>query len=165
MQVSGATDLASKGQVLSDSSNARLKEEVEDSYQMDKIRCPCGSSLQADSMIKVILISYLSPLCAWLIVVRFTICIDILLLIPNEIQRLSQILFYQSITNYLMRTLDLFIDSKNPKNTEDTNMTPTPSNLLHHLIMSCVISDLLKKQYVLESLWVCISRSCLALGF
>lgn len=64
MQVSGATDLASKGQVLSDSSNARLKEEVEDSYQMDKIRCPCGSSLQADSMIKVILISYLSPLCA-----------------------------------------------------------------------------------------------------
>lgn len=61
MQVSGATDLASKGQALSDSSNARLKEEVEDSYQMDKIRCPCGSSLQADSMIKVILISYLSP--------------------------------------------------------------------------------------------------------
>ncbi|KAI8525930.1 hypothetical protein RHMOL_Rhmol13G0269000 [Rhododendron molle] len=52
MQVSGATDLASKGQVLSDSSNARRKEEVEDSYQMDKIRCPCGSSLQADSMIK-----------------------------------------------------------------------------------------------------------------
>ncbi|XP_058196286.1 E3 SUMO-protein ligase SIZ1-like isoform X2 [Rhododendron vialii] len=52
MQVSGASDLASKGQVLSDSSNARLKEEVEDSYQMDKIRCPCGSSLQADSMIE-----------------------------------------------------------------------------------------------------------------
>ena len=53
MQVSGATELASKGQGASDSSNVRPKEEIEDSYQMDKIRCLCGSSLQTDSMIKV----------------------------------------------------------------------------------------------------------------
>ncbi|KAL7199404.1 hypothetical protein ACSBR2_021643 [Camellia fascicularis] len=53
IQASGATDLASKGPGLSDSSNVvRLKEEIEDSYQMDKIRCPCGNSLQTDSMIK-----------------------------------------------------------------------------------------------------------------
>lgn len=52
MQVSGATDLASKGQGVSDSTNTKLKEEVEDTYQMEKIRCPCGSTLQADSMIK-----------------------------------------------------------------------------------------------------------------
>ncbi|KAF5930234.1 hypothetical protein HYC85_031107 [Camellia sinensis] len=49
---SGAPDLASKGQAASDSSNVRLKEEIEDSYPTDKIRCLCGSSLQADSMIK-----------------------------------------------------------------------------------------------------------------
>ncbi|XP_057483224.1 LOW QUALITY PROTEIN: E3 SUMO-protein ligase SIZ1-like [Actinidia eriantha] len=55
MQVSGATeatDLASKGQGASDSSNVRPKEEIEDSDHMDKIRCLCGSSLQTDSMIK-----------------------------------------------------------------------------------------------------------------
>ncbi|GFZ18061.1 DNA-binding protein with MIZ/SP-RING zinc finger, PHD-finger and SAP domain-containing protein [Actinidia rufa] len=52
MQVSGATELASKGQGASDSSNVRPKEEIEDSFQMDKIRCLCGSSLQTDSMIK-----------------------------------------------------------------------------------------------------------------
>ncbi|XP_059626751.1 E3 SUMO-protein ligase SIZ1 [Cornus florida] len=52
MQVSGATELASKGQGVSDSSNVKLKEEIDDSYLLDKIRCPCGSSLQTDSMIK-----------------------------------------------------------------------------------------------------------------
>nr|WDV57326.1 SIZ1a [Ipomoea batatas] len=53
MQVSGAPDLASKSQGVSDSSNVKLKEEVvEEPYQMDKIRCPCGSSLQTESMIK-----------------------------------------------------------------------------------------------------------------
>lgn len=53
MQVSGATDLASKSQGGSESSNVKLKEEIEDSYQMEKIRCPCGSSLPNETMIKV----------------------------------------------------------------------------------------------------------------
>lgn len=60
MQVSGATtDLTSKGQGqgVSDSSNVKFKEEPENSYQMEKIRCPCGSSLQTDSMVKVTEIS------------------------------------------------------------------------------------------------------------
>ncbi|KAL2541116.1 E3 SUMO-protein ligase SIZ1 [Abeliophyllum distichum] len=52
MQISGATDLASK----SDSSNVKLnvkpKEETEEPFQMDKIRCLCGSTLPTDSMIK-----------------------------------------------------------------------------------------------------------------
>ncbi|CAK9161208.1 unnamed protein product [Ilex paraguariensis] len=59
MQVAGATDLASKGPDLSskgpgvsENSNLKSKEEIEDSYQMYKIQCPCGSSLQTDSMIK-----------------------------------------------------------------------------------------------------------------
>ncbi|KAK6144445.1 hypothetical protein DH2020_021265 [Rehmannia glutinosa] len=51
-QVSGAADLASKSQGFSDSKNVKHKEEVVDSYQMDKIRCPCGSPLPTDSMIK-----------------------------------------------------------------------------------------------------------------
>lgn len=61
MQVSGATgaagatDLASKSQVVSDISNVRLKEELEDSYHM-KIRCVCTSSLQTETMIKVLLL-------------------------------------------------------------------------------------------------------------
>lgn len=56
MQVSGATtDLASKGQGVSDSSNIKFKEEPEPeiSHKTEKVRCLCGSSLQADSMIKV----------------------------------------------------------------------------------------------------------------
>ncbi|XP_019199106.1 PREDICTED: E3 SUMO-protein ligase SIZ1-like isoform X3 [Ipomoea nil] len=52
MQVSGAPDLASKLQGFSDSSSAKFKDEIEDSYKMDKIQCPCGSTLQTDSMIK-----------------------------------------------------------------------------------------------------------------
>lgn len=53
MQVSGATDLASKGQSASDCSNTKFKDEIDDSYPIvDKTRCLCGSSLQTDSMIK-----------------------------------------------------------------------------------------------------------------
>ncbi|GFQ02070.1 e3 sumo-protein ligase siz1 [Phtheirospermum japonicum] len=52
MQVSGAADLASKSQAISDSPSIKLKEETEDSYQMEKIRCLCGSTLPTDSMIK-----------------------------------------------------------------------------------------------------------------
>nr|WDV57328.1 SIZ1c [Ipomoea batatas] len=51
-QASGAPDLASKSQGFSDSSSARFKDEIEDSYKMDKIQCPCGSTLQTESMIK-----------------------------------------------------------------------------------------------------------------
>lgn len=58
MQGSGATDLASKAQCTSDSATATItlkpKEEVDDSLHVDmKIRCPCGSSLLTESMIKV----------------------------------------------------------------------------------------------------------------
>lgn len=53
MQVSGAADLVSKSPVISDSSSIKPKEEVLDSYHIDKIRCLCGSSLPTDSMIKV----------------------------------------------------------------------------------------------------------------
>ncbi|XP_023729790.1 E3 SUMO-protein ligase SIZ1 isoform X1 [Lactuca sativa] len=56
LQIPGATELASKGQGVSDvtinNNNTTFKEEVEDSYQSEKVRCPCGTSLQADSMIK-----------------------------------------------------------------------------------------------------------------
>lgn len=60
MQVSGATvDIASKGQAVSDSSNVKLNEDPEDYHQVEKIRCPCGSSLH-DSVIKVRNIFYSS---------------------------------------------------------------------------------------------------------
>lgn len=52
MQVSGSAELASKSQAVSDSTNVKLKEEAEDSYQMEKIRCLCVSTLPTDSMIK-----------------------------------------------------------------------------------------------------------------
>ncbi|XP_058182735.1 E3 SUMO-protein ligase SIZ1-like isoform X2 [Rhododendron vialii] len=52
MQVSGATELASKGPGVSGSCNTGVKVEIDDSHEVDKIRCPCGSSLQTDSMIK-----------------------------------------------------------------------------------------------------------------
>ncbi|KAL7085043.1 hypothetical protein ACP275_14G258300 [Erythranthe tilingii] len=52
MQVPGAADLASKSQGLSDSTTVIPKEEIVDSYQMDKIRCLCGSGLPTDTMIK-----------------------------------------------------------------------------------------------------------------
>lgn len=53
MQISGVADVASKSQGFSDSTNVKSKEEIVDSYRMDKIRCICGSSLPTDSMIKV----------------------------------------------------------------------------------------------------------------
>lgn len=66
MQDSGATDLASKGRGVSDSSiSMKLKEEIEDTHQVEKVRCPCGSSLKADSTIKVLMdhsISYMHVL-------------------------------------------------------------------------------------------------------
>ncbi|KAJ4977643.1 hypothetical protein NE237_008423 [Protea cynaroides] len=53
MQIHGATDLASKGQSVSDVNNVKPKEEVDDSFEMEmKIRCPCGSSLPTESMIQ-----------------------------------------------------------------------------------------------------------------
>ncbi|CAL5211295.1 unnamed protein product [Lathyrus oleraceus] len=63
MQISGATDLASKGQVVSDSSNVKVKAEVDDSLQIQsaatittttttKIRCLCGSTLETEDLIK-----------------------------------------------------------------------------------------------------------------
>ncbi|PWA63118.1 DNA-binding protein [Artemisia annua] len=51
MQDSGATDLASKSRGVADG-NTMLKEEFEDIRLAEKVRCPCGSSLQVDSMIK-----------------------------------------------------------------------------------------------------------------
>lgn len=55
MQVSGASDLASKGQVSSDTNNLKVKGEPEDPFQPEmKVRCVCGSSLETDSMIQVI---------------------------------------------------------------------------------------------------------------
>jgi hypothetical protein len=56
MQISGATDLASKGQAVSDSSNVKVKAEVEESFQIQsatKIRCLCGSTLETEDLIKV----------------------------------------------------------------------------------------------------------------
>lgn len=56
MQVSGASDLASKGQVSSDTSNLKVKGEPEDPFRPEtKVRCVCGNSLETDSMIQVIL--------------------------------------------------------------------------------------------------------------
>ncbi|CAA0834078.1 E3 SUMO-protein ligase SIZ1 [Striga hermonthica] len=52
MQFSGAADLASKSQAISDSTSAKHKEEAEDSCPVEKIRCVCGSTLATDSMIK-----------------------------------------------------------------------------------------------------------------
>lgn len=61
MQISGATELASKGQGLSDSSNVKIKGEIDDSLQSSaKIRCLCGSSLETDDLIKVKYPTYLS---------------------------------------------------------------------------------------------------------
>ncbi|KAI3826514.1 hypothetical protein L1987_00562 [Smallanthus sonchifolius] len=53
LQDSGATELTSKVRGLSDSNNnTKHKEEVEVPHQVEKVRCPCGSSLKADSTIK-----------------------------------------------------------------------------------------------------------------
>lgn len=54
MQISGATDLASKGQGASDSSSIKVKGEIDDSFQPDtKIRCLCGSRLETEDLVKV----------------------------------------------------------------------------------------------------------------
>ncbi|XP_024026342.1 E3 SUMO-protein ligase SIZ1 [Morus notabilis] len=54
MQVSTATDLASKAQGVSDSSNVKVKVENDDrSFQSEtKIRCVCGNQLETESMIQ-----------------------------------------------------------------------------------------------------------------
>uniref|UniRef100_A0A2P2MH64 Uncharacterized protein MANES_11G142100 n=1 Tax=Rhizophora mucronata TaxID=61149 RepID=A0A2P2MH64_RHIMU len=53
MQASGATDLATKGQNVLDINNVKIK--MEDYFQSDrKIRCPCGNSLETESMIKCV---------------------------------------------------------------------------------------------------------------
>ncbi|XP_062086358.1 E3 SUMO-protein ligase SIZ1-like [Humulus lupulus] len=55
MQVSAAPDLASKGQGVSDSSNVKVKGEIDDhSFQSEtKVRCFCGISSEKESMINV----------------------------------------------------------------------------------------------------------------
>ncbi|XP_061359023.1 E3 SUMO-protein ligase SIZ1-like [Gastrolobium bilobum] len=51
--ISGATDLASKGQGASDSSNVKVKAEIDDSFQSDaKIRCLCGKTLETEDLVK-----------------------------------------------------------------------------------------------------------------
>ncbi|XVF04959.1 hypothetical protein REPUB_Repub05bG0128800 [Reevesia pubescens] len=53
MQVSGATELASKGQGVSDSSNVKVKGEIDDPFLSEmKVRCPCGSSLETENIIR-----------------------------------------------------------------------------------------------------------------
>ncbi|KAK9079078.1 hypothetical protein SSX86_000748 [Deinandra increscens subsp. villosa] len=53
LQIPGANDLASKSQNVSNVTfDTTSKEEVEDTYQKEKVRCLCGSTLQADSMIQ-----------------------------------------------------------------------------------------------------------------
>ncbi|KAG2280224.1 hypothetical protein Bca4012_048466 [Brassica carinata] len=53
IKVSGASDLASKAQVSSDTSNLKVKGEPEASFQPEmKVRCVCGSSLETESMIQ-----------------------------------------------------------------------------------------------------------------
>ncbi|KAL2332057.1 hypothetical protein Fmac_019638 [Flemingia macrophylla] len=53
LQVSGAIDLASKGQGASDSSNVKIKGEIDDSFQSDtNIRCLCGSLLDTEPFVK-----------------------------------------------------------------------------------------------------------------
>ncbi|KAJ0941368.1 putative chromatin regulator PHD family [Helianthus annuus] len=53
LQLPGASDLASKSKNVSNVTiNITFKEEIQDGYHIDKVRCLCGSSLQTDSMIK-----------------------------------------------------------------------------------------------------------------
>lgn len=58
MQISGAPDLASKSQGLSDGPKVKLKD------RMDMTRCLCGSSLPTDSMIKVFAVVFTTSLCS-----------------------------------------------------------------------------------------------------
>ncbi|KAF8395220.1 hypothetical protein HHK36_019162 [Tetracentron sinense] len=51
MKVHDATDLASRGTSCSDVNIVKLKEEVDDSFQVEmKVRCCCGSSLRTEPM-------------------------------------------------------------------------------------------------------------------
>ncbi|KAF5182567.1 E3 sumo-protein ligase siz1 [Thalictrum thalictroides] len=53
MQNPGAPDVASTAHSGSDINNGKLKEEVDDSFQIDmKVRCPCGNTLPTESMIQ-----------------------------------------------------------------------------------------------------------------
>ncbi|KAI7730845.1 hypothetical protein M8C21_002066 [Ambrosia artemisiifolia] len=53
LQVPGATDSPSKSQNVSNVTiDTAVKEDVENTFQIEKVRCLCGSTLQADSMIK-----------------------------------------------------------------------------------------------------------------
>ncbi|KAI4385501.1 hypothetical protein MLD38_003520 [Melastoma candidum] len=53
MQVTGATDLASIGPGSSDCSNVKVKGEYDDPFHSEtKVRCPCGTTLETDSMIR-----------------------------------------------------------------------------------------------------------------
>ncbi|KAK8513378.1 hypothetical protein V6N12_052570 [Hibiscus sabdariffa] len=57
MQVSGATELASKGEGVSDGSNVKVKVkvkgEIEDPFKsVMKVRCLCGSSLETENIIR-----------------------------------------------------------------------------------------------------------------
>ncbi|GMI63388.1 SAP AND MIZ1 DOMAIN- CONTAINING LIGASE1 [Hibiscus trionum] len=53
MQVSGATELASKGEGVSDSSNVKVKGEIDDPFKsVMKVRCLCGSSLETENIVR-----------------------------------------------------------------------------------------------------------------
>ncbi|XP_076903020.1 E3 SUMO-protein ligase SIZ1-like [Bidens hawaiensis] len=53
LRTSGSTELTSKSQNVSNvTADTTSNEEVEDSYPIEKVRCPCGSVLQTESMIK-----------------------------------------------------------------------------------------------------------------
>lgn len=56
MQVSGATDLASKSTSTTDFNQVKPKEEIDDYCLEMKVRCLCGSSLTSDSIIQVLLL-------------------------------------------------------------------------------------------------------------
>ncbi|KAE8731591.1 E3 SUMO-protein ligase SIZ1 [Hibiscus syriacus] len=53
MQVSATTELASKGEGMSDSSNVKVKGEIDEPVKLDiKVRCPCGSSLETENILR-----------------------------------------------------------------------------------------------------------------
>jgi len=62
MQAPGVTVLASKSHSKADLDHRKPVEEGgDDAYQSDmKVRCPCGSSLMSDSMIRVMLLFFVS---------------------------------------------------------------------------------------------------------
>lgn len=59
LQVSGGIDVSSKVQG-SDSSNVKIKSEIDDSFQSDaKIRCLCGNVLDTEPLVKVYYSKYM----------------------------------------------------------------------------------------------------------